>query len=305
MPVVSSYLTVRGEDWSQLSDPGVGGVADMAVSAGGVWIGLRETDANSVRRSTDAGSTWANTSIPGSSGTKVFTGVAFGGGVFAIVQSETGIWTSPDGITWTQRVTSSFFPAGIQSGNMVYNDGYFILSLGNLTNTSYIAASPDGVSWTLAPQGSITGTFTARALYVSSLNRTFAGSGTSYRFVNAVPTSATAWSSAGITLSGNLLALAWSPTLSVAVAVTSTSIRSSPDLLTWTSRVSTTAYTQVSWCGDQFVAVGTIGRIVTSFDGITWTAQASNVTDSLVSVASNSESILVGGGVTGALLRSP
>lgn len=303
MPLVSSYIPIRGEDWTELGDPGVGGVADLAVSAGGMWIGLREDNTNVVRRSTNAGSTWTSTSVASSSGTKAFTGVAFGGGVFALVQSETGIWSSTDGITWTLRASSSFFPAGVLSGNMTYNDGYFILSLGNLTTTAHIASSPDGVTWTFGPQGSIPGSFSARGMYVSSLNRTFAGSGTSYRFVNAVPTSATSWSSSGITLGGNLLALAWSPTLSIAAAVTSTGIWSSTDLLTWTMRLSSTGYTHAAWCGDQFIAVGNIGRIAASFDGTTWTTRTSGTTSSLTSVAADGEFILVSGS-SGTLLRS-
>jgi hypothetical protein len=63
----------------------------------------------------------------------------------------------------------------------------------------------------------------------------------------------------------------------VAVGANGT-ILTSPDTVTWTSRVSGTINLLygVAWSGAEFVAVGFYGTILTSPDGITWTSRFSN-----------------------------
>ncbi len=61
-------------------------------------------------------------------------------------------------------------------------------------------------------------------------------------------------------------------------------ILTSPDGVTWTPRASY-SLDGVTWGGDQFVAVGLEGTILTSPDGVTWTPRASGVTYYLYGVA--------------------
>lgn len=54
-------------------------------------------------------------------------------------------------------------------------------------------------------------------------------------------------------------------------------IYTSPDAITWTSRLTTTGFVKVIWTGTQFVAVATGGTgIYTSPDGITWTQRSTS-----------------------------
>jgi hypothetical protein len=83
-------------------------------------------------------------------------------------------------------------------------------------------------------------------------------------------------------------------------------ILTSPDGVTWTARTSgTTTYLKgVTYGNGLFVAVGSYGAILTSPDGVTWTRQASGTSNDLYGVAyGNGRFVAVGGG--GAILTSP
>ena len=293
-----------GVDWSPVGGlPTTVSVRDLTVSPSGQWICTRAAASSSILRSTNAGSTWSSVSPPSSSSTESFTGAAFGGGLFSLVQSQTRLWSSPDGLTWTSRgsLTSS-------SGDITYNDGYFVRGAESSGN-AVVAASPDGITWTVGPQGAISSDPPAAGgIYVAALNRTFAYSdiisGTGYfRYVNAIPTSATSWTGTPTGITGEYIdGVAWSPTQSIAVAVGRDGVFSSANLITWTLRSSLQAYA-VAWCETQFVSVGPSGRIRTSPDGITWTTRTSGTTDALRCVASSGGVILVGGD-NGTVLRS-
>jgi len=68
-----------------------------------------------------------------------------------------------------------------------------------------------------------------------------------------------------------LAGVVWSGTQFVAVG--NPGILTSPDGITWTAQAAGSAYSLygVAWSGTLFAAVGTLGTIVTSPDGITWT----------------------------------
>ncbi len=79
-----------------------------------------------------------------------------------------------------------------------------------------------------------------------------------------------------------------STNLFVATGVAGT-LLTSPDGLTWTARapISSTRINAVSF-GGQFVAVGDAGKIFTSLDGISWTAQVSGTTNDLTALVRTS-----------------
>jgi len=86
------------------------------------------------------------------------------------------------------------------------------------------------------------------------------------------------------TTGSGLTAVVTSTNLFVATGVAGT-LLTSADGLTWTARapLSSTRMNAVSF-GGQFVAVGDAGRIFTSLDGINWTAQVSGTTNDLTAL---------------------
>jgi len=78
------------------------------------------------------------------------------------------------------------------------------------------------------------------------------------------------------------------------------SIQTSPDGITWTAQNSGTSrdLVHIIWGNSEYVAVGANGTILTSPDAINWTAQISGSTDVLNSIAWNgSQYVVVGGTV--------
>ncbi|MBU1910623.1 MAG: fibronectin type III domain-containing protein, partial [Verrucomicrobia bacterium] len=82
-------------------------------------------------------------------------------------------------------------------------------------------------------------------------------------------------------------------------------ILTSPDGVTWTTRVSGVSNWLLDLChgNNLYVAVGTGGRIITSPDGITWTTQTSGTSDQLYRAAYG-DGTYIAVGVNGTILRS-
>lgn len=227
--------------------------------------------------SDNGGSTWTKVSV---SNFVYLESVAYGGGLFVASESAGDrLYSSPDGITWTLRISGS----SRDHHKITYNDGYFVMGSGTGGGNGYIYGSSNGTTWTYGPQGAVGANSVQCGIYVAALGRTFAA-GNQWKYVNAVPTSATAWTGTPTGLSGIIYGVTWSPDLSLAVAVGSAGIFTSTNLTSWTSR-STGDYRDVIWTGDQFVAVGS-GLIATSPDGITWTSRTPPAATTLVGVES-------------------
>ena len=105
----------------------------------------------------------------------------------------------------------------------------------------------------------------------------------------------------------SLNGIVWTGTVFVAVAGGPNGLGlllTSPDGIQWSARSSGTPTLRgVGWTGTEIIAVGAGGTILTSPDGYRWSAQVSGATETLNSVASSgSELLIVGQG--GVLLRS-
>ena len=143
------------------------------------------------------------------------------------------------------------------------------------------------------------------ALMLSACN----GGGTETNVVNT-PSGASvntmSWHWANPKPHGNSLnSVAWSGTQFVAVGAGGT-ILTSPDGMTWTAQNSgtTNQLSGITWSGAQFVAVGDFGNILTSPDGVTWTAQNSGTTNWFHGITwSGAQFVAVGDG--GTILTSP
>ena len=220
-------------------------------------------------------------------------GMAYGEGLFSITQDGgDNLLTSPDGSTWTNRISASR-----DHHQVNYNDGYFVLGSGVAGGNGIIYGSTDGLTWVQSPD---TGPNSKQCgIYVSSLNRTFAG-GPQNAYYNGIPTSVSAWTGTPTGLTGTTYDVAWGG--SIAVSVGTGGIFYSTNLTSWTSAVAGTMY-GVKWCYDKFVAVGAGGAIKTSTDGITWTTRTSGTAKDLYGVAEYNGVILVTGN-TGTVLRS-
>lgn len=119
---------------------------------------------------------------------------------------------------------------------------------------------------------------------------------------SSIPTPGYSWQSRF--LRSSIFGIAWSSTLGLYAAVGRVGvIYTSPDGITWTQRTSpiTSSPTDIVWTGTAFVAVGGTNAI-RSTNGTTWTTQASSM-GSPNSVAASS-SVVVTVGLNGSVRRS-
>jgi hypothetical protein len=198
-------------------------------------------------------------------------------GLFVAVGEETlgspsgdaYIVTSPDGITWTERVN----PYSFDLYGVIFGGGKFVavgeVTTASPTQGSYILTSPDGVTWT---HRSNPGNARLRAIAYGEP----AGSPTEGLFV----------------------------AVGDAVGNGDSLILTSPDGITWTERSNPRGSLElqgVCWTGDLFVAVGqaalesptTGAYVVTSPDGITWTSRDNPRGTNLNAVASNGRGLVI------------
>lgn len=293
MPTVPP-TTTAGQTWQALGSVSTfAALRQLSVSSTGVFIAASSALTGTVFRSVNYGTTWSSVSTGSSD--QMF-GSAFGEGLFVVTdEGGNGIYSSTDGTSWTLRES-----AGRDNWRAKYNDGYFVVGSGTNGGNGFIYASSNGTSWTYGAQGNVGANSVTCGIYVSSLNRTFAG-GSQYKYVNTIPTFSTPWAGTPTGLSGRITDVAWGN--SIGVVTGPSGIYSSTNLTSWTLRVSATDMYGVSWCEDQFVAVGSAGKIYTSPNGVTWTARSSGTTNDLYGAAGYN-GVLIVTGDSGTVLRS-
>jgi len=229
--------------------------------------------------------------------------VAVGGSVANLGDPPTSaILTSPDGITWTRRNSSSSEPmVGITwSGTQFVTVGQH----------GTILTSPDGIAWTTRLAGFTLGGATIDLVGVAWSGSAFVAVG-NFGTTLSSPDGVTWTLRAGNISSSHLNAVAWSGTKFVAVGVGGT-IVTSPDGANWTTQTSNTSglLNGVAWSGSQFVAIGGFGgapgAILTSPDGVTWTSRTYDTSASPVAVTwTGTQFVAVGGFNLGSILTSP
>lgn len=193
-----------------------------------------------------------------------------------VAQSDLQLCSSPDGITWTERLygTDGWFAAAYGSGTLVA-----ISSQGS--STQKVKTSTDGgLTWTV--RTAVSNASWKSVAYGAGLFVAVSSTGT----VMTSPDGIT-WTSRTAAAANQWNSVCWSPDLSLFVAVASSGagnrVMTSPDGITWTIRVSAAnnAWQAVTWSSSAaiFVAVsnsGTGNRVMTSPDGITWTIRVSS-----------------------------
>jgi len=211
--------------------------------------------------------------------------VVWSGSQIVAVGVGGGIFTSPDGSTWTTQHsgTSQIL------GSVAWSGSQFV----TVGSGGAILTSPDGSTWTTQHSGT------------SQILEGVAWSGSQFVIVGFGGTILTSsdgstWTTQHSGTSRILWGVVWSGSRFVAVGDQGT-ILTSPDGSTWTTQHSGTSRIlySVAWSGSQFVTVGDQGTILTSSDGSTWTTQHSATSQILEGVAwSGSQFVIVGSGGT-------
>ncbi len=252
-------------------------------------VAVGSSGTNRVMTSDDLGVTWINRACPSSTWTSVAWSPTLN--LFAAVSSigATRLMTSPDGITWTTRT------AGANTLSICWSPELAIFCA---VGSSFFLTSPDGITWTsraIPAFNTWNGVCWSPQL---SLFVTVSTNGT-----NRVMTSpdGTTWIERATPANITFFDVCWSPGLALFVAVgqkaggsDAIGVATSPDGITWTARTSTDIYpwSSVCWAPELglLVAVGgetasSVGRIMTSTNGIAWVARTPAVaTSNLTSV---------------------
>jgi hypothetical protein len=134
------WMSPNGTKWGQPTNttPFVGGTGYSVAYANNVWVAVGY---NGIWRSNDAAS-WIQSSNAFDGGTGY--SVAYGNGVWVAVGD--GIWTSGDGVEWTQQKTEMF-------ACIAYADGRWVA----VGEPGIIESSDDGLSWNLSTGGAFAG----------------------------------------------------------------------------------------------------------------------------------------------------
>jgi len=279
-----------------------------------VWSGSKFVIAvgNSVISSSD-GVTWATTG----SGVGIFaSGLAYSGREFVVIGGngwrQQSILTSPDAVTWTVTWTQESL---ITMNDICWSGTQFVVvgeaemnSAASYISHAIVRTSPDGVTWTARDSGAIGPLY---GISWSGTQYVAVGGHTSSGALILTSPDAVTWASRllGTNTSNQmfteLTGIASSATLSVAVGDLGT-IRTSPDGITWTSQNSgiTNSLTSIAWSGTLFAAGISNGGILTSSDGVAWSVRSTANANSLNGLTwSGTQFVAVG--ANGTILTSP
>lgn len=228
----------------------------------------------------------------------LFNDVIWDGRQYLVVYKGRGVFTSADGMTWTQK--HDVFPpylgdSVMNVGHIAYgNSRYVASSYGYSQGRSWLASSPDGLKWDIAK---LPFPLPTSSSIIWDGRRFFAGTGlTSTDGVN--------WSSSSTGADDKappaFKALAWNGESYIGVRTVS-GIWRSADGKTWSHqevqmKEPSGFLSGVTWNQSQVVVVGSCGNILTSENGQTWVRRDSGTNMNLSDVAwTGKEFIAVGG----------
>jgi hypothetical protein len=195
-----------------------------------------------------------------------------------------GIFTSPDGVTWTPRASCGDFPSYLLTGAAWSGSSFAVVG------GSALLTSPDGVTWTTHPEGA------GRSLHrVAWTGVGFVAVGDAGAIL--VSPDGSAWTAAASGTSDDLRGVAWSGTRLVAVGIGGTVLVSS-DGASWAPATSGTGppLQDVAWSSGGFVALGVGGALLTSPEGLAWATGSTGGSDSLLGLATSGGRVLAVGG---------
>ena len=167
------------------------------------------------------GSTWTTRASVNTQCNKIIAGT----GQYVIFGASNSLMTSPNAITWTSR-NAGFTSTDIQS--MVFANGLYVAGGGNGT----IRTSTDAITWTARTSNWGASSTIQTLVYQNSL---YIGVGDTGRMITS--TDGTTWTFRSTGTTSTLRGAVWDGALYGISLVGS--LRTSPDLVTWTTRTGT------------------------------------------------------------------
>ena len=185
------------------------------------------------------------------------TSVAFGNNLFVAVGAGNFIFTSPDGINWSEKFDYIHF------NSVTFGNNLFV-AVGNYGN---IKTSPDGITWTSRTSNADSGAYLYEVIYANNM---FVAVGEKENILTS-PDGIT-WTKVFSSTTNQLNSVTFGNNLFVAVGggkpVTST------DGITWTKQASSSlnrVSNKIIFGNNTFVALKQGGYYSVSTDGINWT----------------------------------
>lgn len=250
----------NGLTWEDVSKPFP--TAGILAYGNGILLSAPYLLDSNLHRTTDNGATWDGPYVPS---TVNLMDIEYGGGLFVMTtNSETSgtpqILTSPDGITWTVRVSLAASANGFEEILWTGSKWVVVTDQGRA-----IYSSNDGITWTAGP--SSTGSTWWDTAFNGTTYVVAAGNGNVY-----TSTTLAAFTARTVAAGKVLRSITYGNGLFV-VTTTAGDIYTSPDGTTWTARVSgvTTNLRDVNFANGVFLAVGVGTTILRSTDGMNWT----------------------------------
>lgn len=155
----TGYRSADGITWNTVSTS-TANSSQLFYVAGSFnsWFLFAYGGANSisVETSTNNLTSWNARNLYTTTGLGSSFSVAYGNGVFVIVNNDSTqlAWTSTDAVTWTQR-SNIFGGANVYAGTVQFVGGYFVVPCNAFsTYINGVFYSSDGVSWTSVSFGS-------------------------------------------------------------------------------------------------------------------------------------------------------
>ncbi|WP_345971282.1 fibronectin type III domain-containing protein [Sulfurimonas sp. HSL1-6] len=209
----------------------------------------------------------------------------------------TSVFTSSNGIDWTQTKTSGFAFNG--ADDVVYGNGRFLA-----VDSDWYHTSTDGITWSLSYVEANSSVNVNALAWSSSLSLYIAVGDSGYIATSADGTS---WTPvASVPTAENLAGAAWMDSRFYALGAQGTILTSSNGV-DWNSETTpavSDTIEDIAWNGSTFVAIG-YGTVLTSADGNTWNEVNSSIGGEKVVWGGGTANVFVMIGSSNTIYTSP
>lgn len=269
--------------------------------AGGqfVGVGTRQT----IRTSPD-GITWTTQNI--GVGASLFA-VTHGGGQYVAVGFGAQVLTSPDAITWTPQALPAALSDTLFESVAWGNNLFVAVGIDIVAGQAKIATSPDGATWTEQSSGLDGTEFLTDVAWNGSVwvvTGIWADTdGISRAYIWTSP-DGVSWTRQLVGLPDWVILqnIEWNG--SIFVAVHDQGLATSADGSNWSNLQANAVSHDVTWTGSEFVIAGFLGDILSSADGVSWSATRA-ITGALGVASDGTTTVVVGGGNWGMVTKRP